>query len=271
MAPGAHHCEPTLLQDSQNASNTRPGFANSPSGDWAAAAARKVQALLCYLDRRFPGKIFGLQLNGMETGEWFGAGMGGHGDAGFFGDYSNATRREWGAAPPTAGLRDAPTIGNTLVSGAGPAGVPAFNHWFAKRTVRAFATLARAAKQVSGGNVFTAFYYGYLYELSGSRLAGSGHLAVSELMQEPAIDGVLSPYSYGPESRNFTMPLVPHGVVDSAWLHGKVHVIEDDSRSARTRAHAHTPERGWVGRGWARCLHCTPAHGFSREMWKAKT
>ena len=65
--PGGH-CEPTLLQDSRNASNTRPGFANSPSADWATQAAAKVQALMCYLDRRFPGKIFGLQLNGMETG-----------------------------------------------------------------------------------------------------------------------------------------------------------------------------------------------------------
>ena len=229
---------------------------------------------MCYLDRRFPGKIFGLQLNGMETGgahaivaratiicvtetlnvvlnvtEWFGSGMGGHSDPTFFGDYSNATRDEWGSAPPTAALRDTPTIGNTLVVGSGPTGVPEFNRWFAKRTVKALATLAQAAKDISGGKAFTAFYYGYLYELAGNRLAGSGHLAISELMTEPAIDGVLSPYhlrdrilaividwtdlsryTYAAEGRNFTMPLVPHGVIDSAWLHGKLHVIEDDSR-----------------------------------------
>ena len=60
-----------------------------------------------------------------------------------------------------------------------------------RRTVKAFGALAQAAKQVSGGKAFTAFYYGYLYELAGHRLAGSGHLAVGELMQEPAIDGAL--------------------------------------------------------------------------------
>ena len=49
-------------------------------------------------------------------------------------------------------------------------------------------------------------------------------------MQETSIDAILSPYGYAADSRNFTMPLVPHGVIDSAWLHGKLHVIEDDSR-----------------------------------------
>ena len=104
----------------------------------------------CYLDRRFPSKIFGLRLNGMVTGEWFGSGMGGHGDTDLIGDNSNATQQEWGAAPPSAGLRDAPTIGKTLVAGPGPVGVAAFNCRFAKRTIRAFAMLAQAAKATLG-------------------------------------------------------------------------------------------------------------------------
>ena len=53
---------------------------------------------MCYLDARYPGKLLGVQLNGMETGEWFQEGMGGHSDPTFYGDYSNATRDEYCAA-----------------------------------------------------------------------------------------------------------------------------------------------------------------------------
>lgn len=38
------------------------------------------------------------------------------------------------------------------------------------------------------------------------------------------------------------MPLIPHGVTDSAWLHGKLHVVEDDSRTGlcdRQQANCH--------------------------------
>ena len=52
------------------------------------------------------------------------------------------------------------------------------------------------------------------------------------MLREPAIDAILSPYHYGADGRNYSMPLVPHGVIDSARLHGKLHVIEDDSRTA---------------------------------------
>ena len=81
-------------------------------------------------------------------------------------------------------------------------------------------------------HITTAFYHGYLYELAGGRLAGSGHLALSWLLRQAPIDVILSPYAYSPASRNVTMPLLPHGPFDSAALHGKLHVIEDDSRTA---------------------------------------
>ena len=81
-------------------------------------------------------------------------------------------------------------------------------------------------------HVAAAFYHGYLYELAGGRLAGSGHLALSWLLRQAPIDVILSPYAYSPASRNVTMPLLPHGPFDSAALHGKLHVIEDDSRTA---------------------------------------
>ena len=116
------------------------------------------------------------------------------------------------------------------MAGTGPVGVAAFNHRFAKRTIRAFATLAQAAKATLGRQNLYGILLRCLFELAGNHVAGSGHLAISDLMQEPVIDGVLSPYACGPDSCNFTLPLVPHGVIDSAGLHGKLHMIEDDSR-----------------------------------------
>ena len=240
VVPGTP-CDQVTTQDTQNASNDRVSFPNVPSAAWADAAAAAVVRLMCYLDRRFPRKIFGVQLDALETGEWFQPGMGGNGASGaMYADYSNTTRAEWcaetagGSAEcsiPTTAERVIPTVGNSLLGGASRRSPPAFNQWLSKRTVKTVSTLARAAKQASSGAAFTAYYYGYLFELAGARLAGSGHLAVGDFLREPSIDGILSPYAYAPDARNFSMPLLGHGVLDSANLHGKLHIIEDDSRT----------------------------------------
>jgi hypothetical protein len=207
-------CQQIVMQDSTNASHSRISFPNVPSAQWAAQVAQQLAGLLCYLDARFPRKLFGVQLNGIETGEWFLPGMGGHSDPSMFADYSETTRQTWcsrvengdsdGAAPctlPSSARRDTPTIGNTLRSGSTPNTTMAFNRFLSTRTVSALASVAAAAKQISGDNAFVGFYYGYLYELAGRRLAGSGHLALTELMREPSIDAILSPYAYSADSR----------------------------------------------------------------------
>ena len=38
---------------------------------------------------------------------------------------------------------------------------------------------------------------GYVNELGGHRASGSGHLALSQLLRDPNIDGIASPYKYG--------------------------------------------------------------------------
>ena len=56
--------------------------------------------------------------------------------------------------------------------------------------------LAAAAKEVSSGKLLTMAYYGYHYELAGSRLPGSGHLALQQLLESPYLDAIVSPYMY---------------------------------------------------------------------------
>ena len=46
----------------------------------------------------------------------------------------------------------------------------------------------------SEGLVIT--FYGYLNELGGHRIAGSGHLALGKLLKDTNVDGIVSPYKY---------------------------------------------------------------------------
>jgi hypothetical protein len=189
-------CEKTLLLDVQNASNSKRGFANSPSPSWVGNVSAQLRELMCYLDSRYPGRLMGVQLNGMETGEWFQEGMGGHSDPSFYADYSQASIDEFCAGRPqpchvpTPAERAAAAVGNTLASPA----AAAFNLFLATRTARALAAFARVAKAASAGHAFVGYYFGYVYALAGRRGAGSGHLALRTLLDEPAVDAVLAPY-----------------------------------------------------------------------------
>ena len=79
---------------------------------------------------------------------------------------------------------------------------------------------------------FFATYYGYMFELSGCRLPATGHFAVSRLLAEPAVDGIISPYQYEDSVRFPGGALLAHGVLDSPSLRNKLYIVEDDSRTA---------------------------------------
>jgi hypothetical protein len=87
---------------------------------------------------------------------------------------------------------------------------------------RAVSGFARAVKNISGGKSFTFAYNGYLFDLSDSRLTGSGHLDLSSLLQDANLDGIGSPYQYASAPREPAGRFTSHGPVDSATLHKKV-------------------------------------------------
>ena len=68
------------------------------------------------------------------------------------------------------------------------------NLFYAQCVVNAIDALAATAKAVSGGKIFTVSFYGYLFALADSRLAGSGHLGLTQILQSPHVDAVASPY-----------------------------------------------------------------------------
>ena len=71
-----------------------------------------------------------------------------------------------------------------------------------------------------------------MFELSGCRLPATGHFAVSRLLAEPAVDGIISPYQYEDSVRFPGGALLAHGVLDSPSLRNKLYIVEDDSRTA---------------------------------------
>merc|ERR1712216_1059220 len=74
-------------------------------------------------------------------------------------------------------------------------------------------------------------FYGYLTEL-GANLAGSGHLALSQMLRDPNIDAIVSPYKYDQMYRQPSGPMIPMGPFDSPRLFGKLWISEDDTRTS---------------------------------------
>lgn len=167
-----------------------------------------------------------------------------------FGDYSTGMRHEFCAAElgnvnvtscrlPTAAERDAATLGNAMLqwdsSVAPSARAFRYNRFISRRTSAAVAMLAAATKTVMAGKAMTISFGGYLFALSDSRLTYSGHLDLAAMLACPDLDMIASPYAYSVQSREPAGRLTAHGPVDSATLHGKAWVVEDDSRTVLTR------------------------------------
>jgi len=116
-------------------------------------------------------------------------------------DYSEATRQRYcaelfagrpGCTLPLPSHRNRAEFGTGFADSI----TADLNLFYSRTVVRTIDALAAAAKEVSGGNLLTIAYYGYHYELAGSRLPGSGHLALQQLLESPHLDAVASPYMY---------------------------------------------------------------------------
>jgi hypothetical protein len=186
--------------------------------------------------------------------------------------YSDGMAVEWcasrgeprGCALPTARERSAPNVGNSFLtsgggdrlgSGGGGTGggagngdrgslAVAFANFTARTVARTIATLCASAKAVSGGNLFTFAFYGYLIN-SATNVQFSGHAAADFLLSHRAIDAIASPPMYSAASR---APegggLVTHGPWNApAARHGKLWMVESDLRTALANSADEQPYR----------------------------
>ena len=87
--------------------------------------------------------------------------------------------------------------------------------------------LAEAIKTLTLGRMIVAASYGYTLEFAGRN--DSGHLALGKLLQSPHIDIVAGPNSYS--GRGAGSPAAFPAPIDSVALHGKLWLVEDDTKT----------------------------------------
>jgi beta-galactosidase len=100
----------------------------------------------------------------------------------------------------------------------------------------------RTAKEATGGKKLAGAFYGYLMELAWnggffderpesdySTYQRSGHLGLRQVLESPYVDFLVCPYSYGFRGIGGDAPAMQP--TESARLHGKWCILEDDTRT----------------------------------------
>eukprot|EP01051_Picozoa_sp_SAG22_P002389 SAG22_NODE_104_length_20159_cov_5.877517_28_plen_984_part_00 len=259
--------EPSVVMCKGNSSATTPSTLTTPaSAQWLEKAKAGLLPFIKAVDVAYPGQIAGVHLTGMSTGEWMWPGAGstgdppnasatcdgkGSGQINGYADYSEPMRAAFcaasnlssGCALATPAERDLPRTGNSFVCGgteaaAAAAAVVRQNMLLAQVMADAIGGLAQAVKEATGHKALVLTFFGYVLHCTTDRhgsnsrnLINSGHLAGSSLLANPAIDGFVGTYSYSPNTRNISMPLLPAGEYSSLWKEGKLWIIEDDTRT----------------------------------------
>ena len=88
-------------------------------------------------------------------------------------------------------------------------------------------SLAATVKTLSHGNLIVAVSYGYTLEFSSRN--DSGHLALGKLLDSPHIDIIAGPNSH--RGRAAGSPAAFGAPLDSVALHGKLWLVEDDTKT----------------------------------------
>jgi len=116
-------------------------------------------------------------------------------------------------------------------------------YWcFADLTSDLLIDFCRAVKEATGGNKLAGAFYGYLMELAWnggffherpdsdySTYQRSGHLGLRQVLESPYVDFLVCPYSYGFRGIGGDAPAMQP--TESARLHGKWCILEDDTRT----------------------------------------
>ena len=92
---------------------------------------------------------------------------------------------------------------------------------------QAITGLAGAVKTLSAGRLLVAVSYGYTLEFSTRN--DSGHLALAQVLASPDVDIVAGPNSYANRGAGGTGAF--GAPVDSVALHGKLWLVEDDTKT----------------------------------------
>ncbi len=129
---------------------------------------------------------------------------------------------EWQGASPNIKKTDTP-----LYATRREGRWPDYAQFASELAAGVIAGLAAAIKTLSSGRMLVAASYGYTLEFAGRN--DSGHLALGMLLDSPDIDIVAGPNSYAGRGAGSTAGFP--APVDSAALHGKLWLVEDDTKT----------------------------------------
>lgn len=104
---------------------------------------------------------------------------------------------------------------------------PDYAQFASDLVAEAITGIASAVKTLSDGRMLVAVSYGYTLEFATRN--DSGHLALGTVLQSPHIDILAGPNSY--TSRSAGSPASFGAPVDSVALHGKLWLVEDDTKT----------------------------------------
>ncbi len=239
------HPDERMLYDDGKA-----GIPSIHSDLWRHDATRHLGALVAHLEAKYGDHILAYHPSGQHTGEWFYdrmwegriSSLEAPARTGFrrylkatYGS-DRALQRAWGKAAATLATADLPSLAERQHAGRGAFRDPAserqvidFDDFRNVDMAAVVALLCRAVKQAAPRKLAVAFY-GYPFEVvAPTGLQASGHLGLHRLLQSPDVDVLCSPVSYldrGAGGGGYFM-----APVDSVHLHGKLWLVEDDTRT----------------------------------------
>jgi beta-galactosidase len=242
----AHPDDVMLFDDGK-----RDGPASIHSPAWRRDAAQQVSAMVRHLEAKYGDHIIGYHPCGQTSAEWFFHGMwegrlGGFEGAALTGfrkylaakyHTDERLRQAWGNPQVAVDTAQLPSAADRTAAASGGFRDPAaeqrvidFGEFQNADMADAVEAMCRAVKEAAPGKLAVAFY-GYHFELSGAPhgLASSGHLGLGRLLRSPYVDVLCSPVAYGdrqPGGGGYFM-----SPVDSVLLHGKLWLVEDDTRT----------------------------------------
>eukprot|EP01052_Picozoa_sp_SAG31_P039161 SAG31_NODE_5373_length_2578_cov_2.885693_2_plen_714_part_00 len=272
ICPSVHH----MYREGRNATadpplDDGPHLPSPADADWVPKASAGLIALLTAIDARYPRKVIGLHLTALQSGEWSQP-LPAVGNT----DYSNTFRRLYCAKMNESMSCELPSTVERNVQRTGTASICATSPTtVADRAVGAnmlhndvvsvaIAGVAENVKAATENKLLILVFYGYLqagsYEQDyAADMVSYGHLSGRRLLESPYVDGFVSPFEYVPAERAITSPLGPEKLFSSLALHGKLAMIEDDTR---------TNLDSGTGFKWCFTLNCTVAM-MRRDMFAA--
>jgi hypothetical protein len=231
--------------------------------EWISKASAGLIALLQAIDTRYPGKIIGCHMAALQSGEWSQP-VPAVGNT----DYSESFRMLYCAKMdesascvlPNTTERSVVRTGTASICAASPNAAAdravGFNMLHNDDVSNVIAGVAKNVKAATDGKLLLLIFYGYLqagsYESNyAADMVAYGHLSGKVLLESPDIDGWVSPFEYTPTEREVTSPLGPQKLFSSLAHHGKLAMIEDDTRT--------NLDPGKGGFKWCYTLNCTTA------------